>query len=312
MLAARLFNRISREKIESALTALGVRRGDSILALVSLKSLGYVQGGARAVVEAIASAVGPEGGVMMPSFPALDPLPALPAAASLDEVETPSAAGMVSEAFRLRPGTLRSLHPVGAITATGPRAAEWLEGHERHSTPFARGSPIDRFVSSGGRILIVGAHAGPILPYLQERASFPHLYLPQIKEVAVRSRDGRYMRVATRLFRSASCRVVILQGERPETRDYVLMRDYALVFPAARQKSVAKGGYLKHNRGRLLGRIERLRQRGILTSGSIGLAEAVLVEAAPFCDQVGADLEWEVARFKDEYDPEKLETLDLR
>jgi hypothetical protein len=44
----------------------------------------------------------------------------------------------------------------------------------------------------------------------------------------------------------------------------------------------------------------------------IGQAEAVLVEAAPFCDQVSADLEWEIARFKDEYDPEKLENIDLQ
>jgi len=311
LLAARLFNRITRDQIESALAALGVLRGDSILANVSLRSLGYVSGGARAVVEALASIVGPEGNLMVPSFPAVDPLPAPPPGGEFDEIETPSAAGLLSEAFRMRPGTLRSLHPVGAMAAVGPLAHGWLEGHERFASPFAEGTPIDRFVRSGGRILIIGAHAGPILPYLQEKAEFPHLYLPGVREMTVHSRRGETIPVATKVFRSASCGVVILQGERPETRDYVLIRDYALVFPAEREKRLDKGGYLRHNRGRLLGRIERLKQRGILSAGMVGTAEAVLIDAAPFCDLVGADLAWEVIRFKEEYDPEKIETLGL-
>jgi aminoglycoside N3'-acetyltransferase len=311
LLAARLFNRISREQIETALAALGVRPGDSILAIASLRSMGYVPGGARSVVEALATVVGPEGSLMVPSFPVVDPLPAPPAGGEFNEIETPSAAGLLSEAFRMRPGTLRSLHPVGAMAAVGPCAHGWLEGHERFASPFAEGTPIDRFVRSGGRILIIGAHAGPILPYLQERAEFPHLYLPGVREVLVRSRRGETIPVATKVFRSASCGVVILQGERSETRDYVLIRDYALVFPSEREGRLEKGGYLRQNRGRLLGRIERLKQRGILTAGSIGTAEAVLIDAAPFCDLVGADLAWEVVRFKEEYDPEKLETLGL-
>jgi aminoglycoside 3-N-acetyltransferase len=311
LLAARLFNRISREEIETGLSALGVRRGDSRLALVSLRGLGYVKGGPREVVEAIASVLGPEGSLMMPSYPTLDPLPAPPPGGTFDELETPTAAGLVGEAFRQRPGTLRSLHPVGTMAAMGPLATEWLEGHERTAPPFAAGTPIDRFVRGGGRILIVGAHAGPILPYLQEKAEFPHLYLPGKRHIEVRTRQGRTMRVATRVFRSPSCGVVILQGERPETRDYVLIRDYALVFPSLREKQIVKDGYLKHNRGRLVGRMERLRQRGILASGVIGSSEAVLLDAGPFCEQVGADLAWEVVRFKEEYNPEKLETLEL-
>jgi hypothetical protein len=311
LLAARLFNRITRQQIESALARLGVHRGESILATVSLKSMGYVTGGARAVVEALASVVGPEGSLMLSSFPAVDPLPAPPPQGEFDEIETPSAAGLLSEAFRLRPGTLRSLHPVGAMAAAGPRARDWLHGHERSASPFAEGTPIDRFVRSGGRILIIGAHLGPILPYLQEKAEFPYLYVPGVREVIVRSRRGETIPVGTRIFRSASCGVVILQGERPETRDYVLIRDYALVFPSERERRLVKVGYLRHNRGRLIGRLERLRQRGMLSTGMIGAAEAALVDAAPFCDLVGADLAWEVARFKDEYDPEKLETLGL-
>ncbi|MBI3448058.1 MAG: AAC(3) family N-acetyltransferase [Acidobacteria bacterium] len=311
MLASRLFNRIPRQTIEAALAGMGVRRGDSILALVSLRSVGYVVDGARAFVEALASAVGPEGSLMLPAFPAVDPLPAPPESGEFDELETPSAAGLVSEAFRLRPGTLRSLHPVGSMAASGPRAGEWLRGHETGKTPFGAGSPIDRFVASGGRLLIVGAHAGPILPYLQEKAAFPHLYRPGKRSVTIRTRRGQTFKIGTPVFRSESCRVVILQGERPETRDYVVMRDYALVFPAEREKRLAKGGYVRHNHGRLVGRLERLRQRKVVSSGTIGSAEALLVDAGPFCEQVGADLTWEVERFKDEYDPDRLQTLEL-
>ncbi len=311
MLSARLFHRISREELQRGFSRLGIGRGEALLALVSMKSLGYVVGGAESVVKALAEVLGSAGSLMMPSFPSLDPLPAVPPDATFDEAATPSAAGLVSEAFRRRPGTLRSLHPIGAMAAAGPLARSWIEGHEESASPFGPGTPLDRFVASRGRILLVGTHAGPILPYLQERAAFPHLYLPGQRHVQVRSRDGASRRVATRVFRSGSCQVVILQGERPERRDYARMRDYALVFPSDRVKWLEKGGAVRHNLGRLLGRLERLKQRGVIKVGKIGCADAALLEAGAFCDQVGGDLQWEVARFKDEYDPELLQSLDL-
>jgi aminoglycoside N3'-acetyltransferase len=263
------------------------------------------------VALALLEAVGPEGSVLMPSPPALDPLPAPPPEGIFDEAATPSAAGRVTEAFRKLPQARRSLHPTGSMTGAGPKAAEWLAGHEDRVEPFGPGTPLDRFVAASGRVLAVGTHLGPLLLHLQARAAFPHLYRTSHAHVVVRAREAAPRRVATKVFRSDSCQVVILQGDRSETRDYVRMRDYALVFPPERAGALVEAGFLRQNQGRILGRLERLRQRGVVATGTIGRSPAALVEAAPFCEMVGADLEWEVSRFKDEYDPETLRNLDL-
>lgn len=311
MLTDRIFHRISRSEIQSSLAELGVRTGDSLFVSLSMRNLGWVVGGASAVVDALRDSVGSRGTLMMACTPSLDPLPSPPPGGVFSETETSSAAGRVSEAFRRRAETRRSLHPSGSMAAWGPRAAEWLDGHQDRPSPFGIDSPIDRLVSSGGRILIAGTHMGPILLYLQDRASFPLLYHSDPKEVRVEMRSGESRYVRTRLFRSASCQIVILQGERTETRDYVLMRDYALVFPQEREEALKRGGYLRHNHGRLVGRLQRLQARGVIRLGKIGRAPAALVEAPSFCEQVGADLQWEVTRFKEEYDPERLERLGL-
>ena len=311
MLAARIFRRVSSSVIDEDLRRLGVRRGDALLALVSLRSLGWVVGGPSVVADSLIQAVGQQGIVMTPCFAALDPLPALPPDGVFDQGSAPSAAGAISEALRSRDGVLRSLHPVGSMAVSGLRAAEWIEGHEDHVTPFGPGTPLDRLVRSGGKILAVGTHLGPVLLYLQELAGFPFLYEHGEREAVVRARAGASHLVRTRLFRSRSCQVVILQGERPETRDYVLMRDYALVFPPDREAALLRGGYLRHNLGRLVGRLERLKQRGVVRLGRVGNADAALIEGAPFCEQIGADLVWEVERFRDEYDPERLALFDL-
>jgi hypothetical protein len=197
------------------------------------------------------------------------------------------------------------------MIASGPMAREWLDGHERSSTPFGKGTPIDRLLASGGRILAIGTHTGPILPYLQERASYPFLYEAGEHEILVRRKGGAPAKVRASRFRGPSCQVVILQGDRPEARDYVLMRDYALVFPADRSEAIDRGGFLRQNRGRLLGRLDRLKQRQVLSTDTIGRADAALIEARAFCDLVVADLSWEVARFKEEYDPERLDLLGI-
>ena len=311
MITDRLFHRISRDDLDEGFAALGLRKGDSVLALISLRSIGFVVDGPGAVIDAIRNVIGPQGTLVMAAFAALDPLPAPPADGLYDVAETPSATGLLSEAFRRLPDTLRSAHPVGSIAAAGPRAGAWIEGHETHASPFEAGTPLDRFVAEEGRILAIGTHLGPLLPLLQERAGFPFLYREQARDVEVRTARGAVLQVRTRLFRSESCQVVILQGERPESRDYALMRDYALVFPSERERHVERDGFLRQNLGRLIGRLERLKQRGVVTSGQVGRAEAVLIEARPFCEQVGADLAWEVEKFREEYDPERIALLGL-
>ena len=66
---------VTRNDILLALQSLGIRRGQSMMVHTALGSIGYVIGGAQAVIEALIEAVGPDGTIMMPtqSWKNLDP-----------------------------------------------------------------------------------------------------------------------------------------------------------------------------------------------------------------------------------------------
>src|SRR5438876_5237741 len=60
---------IARDEIARDLRALGLRAGDSVLVHSALSRIGFVQGGAPAVVDAFLDVLGPEGTLAVPAFP---------------------------------------------------------------------------------------------------------------------------------------------------------------------------------------------------------------------------------------------------
>lgn len=110
------------------LHALGVVLGDELLVHTSLSKLGYVPGGAQAVVEALIESVGPRGLIVMPTFSAhlSDPKnwrnPPIPRAwheetrAAMPAYDPPksptSAMGVINECFRTLTGTVDPVPPI--------------------------------------------------------------------------------------------------------------------------------------------------------------------------------------------------------
>lgn len=66
---------VIKSDIIDALKEIGLQRGDSVMVHTSLSRIGYVCGGAQAVIEALIEVVGDEGTIMMPtqSWKNLDP-----------------------------------------------------------------------------------------------------------------------------------------------------------------------------------------------------------------------------------------------
>ena len=66
---------IYKEDIVQGLTELGLKQGDVVIVHTSLKSIGYVCGGAQAVIEALIEVATSEGTIVMPtqSWKNLDP-----------------------------------------------------------------------------------------------------------------------------------------------------------------------------------------------------------------------------------------------
>ena len=139
---------VTAADVAEGLTKLGVCAGDHLMVHSSLSSLGYVEGGAPTVVEALLEVLGPKGTLMVPTF-------THSATEYFDPLESPSLNGAITEAARQRPEARRSLHPTHAATAIGPDAAELVADDLGHGA-LGKGCALDRLAKKGGRILLLG------------------------------------------------------------------------------------------------------------------------------------------------------------
>ena len=146
---------VRRDDIVRGLRALGLAPGDVVLVHSSLGSLGHVEGGADAVIDALLDTVGTEGTVLVPTLTGSDELDA-DHPPRYDPGETPCWTGRIPETFRQRPDAVRSLHPTHSVAAIGARARELTAGHEHSITPCGPDSPYGRLAQSGGYILLLG------------------------------------------------------------------------------------------------------------------------------------------------------------
>jgi aminoglycoside 3-N-acetyltransferase len=163
---------VTRDSVAAQLRLLGVESGEILLAHSSLSSLGWVNGGAVAVVQGILDALGPRGTLVVPtqtgdqSDPAVWGNPPVPeewwghiraTMPPYDPLITPTrGVGVVPETLRTWPGALRSAHPQTSFAAVGPHAREITEGHAPDCRLGER-SPLARLEKLGARVLLLGA-----------------------------------------------------------------------------------------------------------------------------------------------------------
>lgn len=141
----------------------------------SLSSLGWVAGGAQAVVEALLDAVGPAGTLVMPtqSGQLSDPAgwgdPPVPAEwvdglreslpAYNPHLTATRSMGAVVDCFRQLPGTVRSAHPTESFAAHGPLAERIVDGH-RFDDGLGESSPLATCYELDASVLLLGVGHG--------------------------------------------------------------------------------------------------------------------------------------------------------
>jgi aminoglycoside 3-N-acetyltransferase len=166
---------VTRAALAEDLGRLGVRHGGVLLVHSSLSALGWVCGGAQAVVEALLDALGPEGTLVVPTHTGgnSDPSgwqnPPVPEAwwpvvratmPAYDPDITPSQhVGVVPEVARTWPGARRSAHPQHSFAAIGPQAETITSDHALESG-FGERSPLARVHDLDGDVLLLGADHG--------------------------------------------------------------------------------------------------------------------------------------------------------
>jgi len=172
---------VSKEDIKKGLEKLGLKRGDIVGVHSSLRSFGYVEDGADAVIDALLEVVGEEGTVVMPTH-STNLLEVERTSEEIamgvawlykilpyDPKETPCTTGIIAEIFRKRKGALRSSHPSHSLAAIGPKAAELIEGWHK-------------VLEQDGYILLVGVGLTvcTAMHLAEKRVQFPKHILDKI------------------------------------------------------------------------------------------------------------------------------------
>lgn len=182
---------LGRDELVADLRRLGLESGDDVVVHASLSSLGWVDGGAETVVDALSDAVGTGGTVVVPTF-----TPSVVREEPFDPDETRSRTGAISEALRTRDDARRSDHPTHSVAALGPAADELTDEHALESS-LGPHSPLHRLAERGGKVLLIGVgHERNSTVHVAEAlADLP--YKTGTNDVLVRNDDGEIERVET-------------------------------------------------------------------------------------------------------------------
>lgn len=163
---------VNREDIKRDLAALGIKQNDTVFFHSSMKSIGYVEGGADTVLDAFLETIGKNGTLSLPAlcmydFKNTDPIAIRDA---WDIKNTPTYTGVIPETFRKRPGTLRSDNPTHSVTAYGKNAEYIVKDHSSargaetcsdrpiwaSASAFGFDSPWERLYELDAKCLLIG------------------------------------------------------------------------------------------------------------------------------------------------------------
>jgi aminoglycoside 3-N-acetyltransferase len=231
------------------LNELGVKQSGLLLVHTSLAHLGYVPGGAAAVIRVLQRGIGPEGTLIIPTH-TWEWMNA--GCRVFDATVTQSCVGKLPDVFRRMPGVLRSLHPTHSVAAKGPRAAALIAGHETAATPCGDGTPYAWLLDEGGQILLLGCgtESNTCFHTLEARFGFQYLLREEMTRFEIIDADGHSRYITVPLHRD-----VPVRGE-PIARRFQEMEDILV-------------------------------EMGIAKRGMIGQAHAVLIDGRMMLEKIG-------------------------
>lgn len=215
--------RVTRAQIEAGLAEVGLRPGDVVMAHSSLSAFGYVEGGADAVIDALLTAVGPDGTVVVPTFTWREFHRAEIATLDLANTSCKEEVGIIPETFRRRPEARRSTHICHSVAAIGPHTATVMgEG----VSSFGAGSTFHRLYDLDAWCLLLGV----------DFSSCTELHAVE-----------EFMRVPYRHHRDFAGSTVILEdGTRVPSRALEFLREPGYVNDFAQMRAVFDAAGVTH------------------------------------------------------------------
>ena len=144
---------VSKQQLIDDLIKIGVCRGDHVAVSLSLKSIGYVQGGPNTFIDALLEAVGPKGTIMMNTYTHAVSLFALTPDFMFDSKKTIPNTGLVPKTLLRKEEAIRSKHPITSVAAIGYFAKFLTKDHDGRSNPFL---PYEKLGQINGKYLCIG------------------------------------------------------------------------------------------------------------------------------------------------------------
>jgi aminoglycoside 3-N-acetyltransferase len=237
------------DDLASDLLALGLARGMTVLVHASLRSIGWVDGGAEAVVVALRHVLGPEGTLVVATPTAensdtsrdylartagmtpqqvCDYRRRMP---PFDRSVTPAGSGRIAETVRRTPGAIRSAHPQSSFTAVGRFAGRLMKRHPVHCH-LGEDSPLGKLYEADAWILLLGVG--------YESCTAMHLA------------EYRYLKEPPR----RTYRCVVRHRRRPQWRKYTDVvlddGDFAVIGEAVDKDIAQSRGYVGNAECRLM------------------------------------------------------------
>lgn len=164
-------NVVTKQDIVEALNSIGIVSGDLIEVHSSLKSFGYVVGGAETVVQALMETVGKDGTIIMAFQNANNTEPSLWAAPPIDislydkvrdniptfdsRTTTISGMGSIVENFRLFEDVIFSDHPSFGFVGWG-RLKEAILSNHKLNFPLGEKGPLERLYDLEAKVVLLG------------------------------------------------------------------------------------------------------------------------------------------------------------
>ena len=207
---------ITRSRLVSDLSRLGISSGDTLMLHASVKAVGWIVGGPDTVLRAILDVLGPTGTLMMyikceEPLNEIDDWPEDRKKAYLAEcppfdphrTRANRRWSILTEYVRTLPGARCSDHPEARVAAVGAKA-DWITSDHPLQFGYGAGSPLEKLCDVGGKILLLGPlfDSLTILHYAEHIADVPDKRTERYRWPVLR--DGKREWIAFEQFDTSS------------------------------------------------------------------------------------------------------------
>ena len=169
---------VTQADVHAFLKNANIKKTDTVLVHTSMRAIGKVEGGCDGLIDAFCSYL-TDGLFLVPTHtwdsvgkehPVFDARTEKPCIGALPTVAA------------FRPDGVRSLHPTHSIAAFGKRAAEFVRGEERATTPCPAGGAWARLCDEDAKILLIGVglNRNTYIHAVDEMLELPDRLVPPI------------------------------------------------------------------------------------------------------------------------------------